>query len=121
MKSGKRPAASAPKSASKPSRNLAPAPKVRTRPEDVNRALAAKKGPVSKYLAHHYRHFNAAALMDAAKAYEGHLAKGGTIKEGPAIVPTAFSCANCGHAGIVGVVPGKIGRCPKCREPMKAT
>ena len=25
------------------------------------------KGPVSHFIEHHYRHFNAAALMDAAK------------------------------------------------------
>ena len=28
------------------------------------------KGPVSQFIQHHYRHFNAAALMDAAKGYE---------------------------------------------------
>lgn len=48
-------------------------------PEAVNAALAKKKGPVSRYLAHHYRHFNAAALMDAAKGYEAHLAAGGQM------------------------------------------
>ncbi len=37
------------------------------------------KGPVSKYIEHHYRHFNAAALMDAAKGYETHLAEGGKM------------------------------------------
>lgn len=31
--------------------------------------------PVSTFLERHYRHFNAAALMDAAKAYKEHLAK----------------------------------------------
>jgi len=50
-----------------------------TRPEDVNAALAARKGPVSKFLATHFRHFNAAALMDAAKAYEAHLDRGGKM------------------------------------------
>jgi deoxyhypusine synthase len=60
-------------------RALKAAPKVERRPEDVNRALAAKKGPVSQFMAHHYRHFNAAAMMDAAKAYEEHLEKGGTM------------------------------------------
>jgi len=34
------------------------------------------KGPVSKFIEHHYRHFNAAALVDAAKAYEGQLENG---------------------------------------------
>lgn len=31
------------------------------------------KGPVSQFIQHHYRHFNAAALVDAAKAYEDQL------------------------------------------------
>ena len=30
------------------------------------------------------------------------LTRGGVIKQGPAITPTSFACANCGHAGIVG-------------------
>lgn len=30
-------------------------------------------------MAHHYRHFNAAALVDAAKAYEAHLMKNGKM------------------------------------------
>src|SRR5215210_6323997 len=37
------------------------------------------KGPVSKFIQHHYRHFNAAALVDAAKGYEQHLAEGGKM------------------------------------------
>jgi deoxyhypusine synthase len=37
------------------------------------------KGPVSQYITHHYRHFNAAALIDAAKGYETHLAEGGKM------------------------------------------
>ena len=49
------------------------------RPEDVNAALAVRKGPVSKFIATHYRHFNAAALLDAAKGYEAHLAVGGKM------------------------------------------
>ncbi len=49
------------------------------RPEDLNAALAARKGPVSRFVARHYRHFNAAALLDAAKAYEAHLAAGGRM------------------------------------------
>ena len=38
-----------------------------------------QKGPVSQYIQHHYRHFNAAALMDAAKGYETHLTEGGKM------------------------------------------
>lgn len=37
------------------------------------------KGPVSAFIQHHYRHFNAATLMDAAKAYEAHMAGGGKM------------------------------------------
>jgi deoxyhypusine synthase len=37
------------------------------------------KGPVSQFIEHHYRHFNAAALMDAAKGYETHLLEGGKM------------------------------------------
>src|SRR5579863_3316445 len=37
------------------------------------------KGPVSQFIAHHYRHFNAAALIDAAKGYEKHLIEGGKM------------------------------------------
>jgi deoxyhypusine synthase len=37
------------------------------------------KGPVSAFIQHHYRHFNAAALVDAAKGYEQHLLEGGKM------------------------------------------
>ncbi|MCC6816371.1 MAG: deoxyhypusine synthase family protein [Saprospiraceae bacterium] len=37
------------------------------------------KGPISQFIQHHYRHFNAAALVDAAKAYETHLLEGGKM------------------------------------------
>ena len=33
-------------------------------------------GPISKFIEHHYRHFNAAALVDAAKGYRDHIAGG---------------------------------------------
>ena len=48
-------------------------------PEDVNAALARRKGAVSKFVAANYRHFNAAALLDAAKGYEAHLDRGGRM------------------------------------------
>ena len=48
-------------------------------PEDVNAALARRKGPVSRFIARNYRHFNAASLVDAAKAYEAHLKAGGQM------------------------------------------
>lgn len=37
------------------------------------------KGPISNFIEHNYRHFNAAALVDAAKGYEAHLDKGGKM------------------------------------------
>ena len=37
------------------------------------------KGPISNFIEHHYRHFNAAALVDAAKGYEQHLLEGGKM------------------------------------------
>src|SRR5256714_11446464 len=48
-------------------------------PEEINAALAAKKGQVSKFIAKNYRHFNAAALLDAATGYEAHVAAGGKM------------------------------------------
>jgi deoxyhypusine synthase len=36
-------------------------------------------GPVSQFIDHHYRHFNAAALKDAADAYVRHLDQGGVM------------------------------------------
>ncbi|MDI1249490.1 MAG: deoxyhypusine synthase family protein [Lacunisphaera sp.] len=53
--------------------------KAPSKPEAANARLAKPKGPVSKFIAHSYRHFNAAALLDAAKGYETHLAAGGKM------------------------------------------
>src|SRR5690554_7245560 len=36
-------------------------------------------GPVSNFLRHHFRHFNAAALVDAADGYRAHLDEGGAM------------------------------------------
>jgi deoxyhypusine synthase len=37
------------------------------------------KGPISNFIQEHYKHFNSAALVDAAKGYEAHLANGGKM------------------------------------------
>jgi len=37
------------------------------------------KGPISQFIKHHYRHFNSAALVDAAEAYERLLHTGGKM------------------------------------------
>jgi deoxyhypusine synthase len=36
-------------------------------------------GPVSKFIDQHFRHFNAATLVDAAQGFNSHLAKGGKM------------------------------------------
>lgn len=41
--------------------------------------MAQTMGPISQFIEHHYRHFNAATLKDAAKAYRTHLDKGGQM------------------------------------------
>lgn len=38
--------------------------------------MGNKKGAVSQFILEHYKHFNAASLVDAAKEYENQLAKG---------------------------------------------
>src|SRR6202167_66392 len=35
--------------------------------------------PISTFLKHHYRHFNAATVIDAAEGYVRHLASGGRM------------------------------------------
>jgi deoxyhypusine synthase len=41
--------------------------------------LMQNLGPVSKFIRHHYRHFNAASLVDAASGYQRHLDAGGKM------------------------------------------
>jgi deoxyhypusine synthase len=41
--------------------------------------MATPSAPVSAFLRHHYRHFNAAALIDAADGYRRHLEQGGKM------------------------------------------
>src|ERR1700716_2490688 len=36
-------------------------------------------GPITDFIKHHYRHFNAAALVAAGEDYNRHLAKGGKM------------------------------------------
>jgi deoxyhypusine synthase len=36
-------------------------------------------GPISSFIKHHYRHFNAATLVDASEAYIAHIDKGGKM------------------------------------------
>ena len=41
--------------------------------------MSKTSGPISQFLRHHYRHFNAAALIDASNGYRDHMAKGGSM------------------------------------------
>ncbi|MFN3951334.1 MAG: deoxyhypusine synthase family protein [Thermaurantimonas sp.] len=41
--------------------------------------MRTTRGPISNFIEHNFRHFNAAALVDAAKAYEKHLDEGGKM------------------------------------------
>src|SRR5665213_1555647 len=41
--------------------------------------MSTTRGPISRFIEKNYLHFNAAALMDAAKGYETHLAAGGKM------------------------------------------
>jgi deoxyhypusine synthase len=36
-------------------------------------------GPITAFIKHHYRHFNAAAVVDAAEGYKRHMASGGSM------------------------------------------
>ena len=41
--------------------------------------MSIQRGPISQFIEKNYLHFNAAALMDAAKGYETHLLEGGKM------------------------------------------
>jgi deoxyhypusine synthase len=41
--------------------------------------IKMKNGTISEFIEHHYRHFNAAALKDAAKGYNSHIEEGGKM------------------------------------------
>src|SRR6201746_840113 len=41
--------------------------------------MSNTRGPISQFIERNYLHFNAAALMDAAKGYETHLTEGGKM------------------------------------------
>ena len=41
--------------------------------------MSTSPGPITNFIDHHYRHFNAAALKDAAVAYSAHLDAGGQM------------------------------------------
>ncbi len=46
---------------------------------NTGRKPAVSGGPITQFVKHHYRHFNAAALIDAADGYQAHLEGGGKM------------------------------------------
>jgi deoxyhypusine synthase len=45
----------------------------------VNLSSASSAGPITEFLKHHYRHFNAAVVIDASEGYLKHLEAGGKM------------------------------------------
>jgi deoxyhypusine synthase len=45
----------------------------------IDMPATANAGPITRFIEHHYRHFNAAALVDAARGYSAHLNGGGKM------------------------------------------
>ncbi len=68
-------------------------------------STAENKGPISKFIEHHYKHFNAAALVDAAKGYETHLTEGGKMM---VTLAGAMSTAELGKSLAEMIRHGKI-------------
>ena len=64
-----------------------------------------QKGPVSQFIQHHYRHFNAAALMVAAKGYELHLTEGGKMM---VTLAETMSTAELGLSLAIMIRQGKV-------------
>ena len=54
-------------------------PYVALRPGQTGIVGALMMGNIGEFIHHHYRHFNAAALIEAADAYRSHLDQGGQM------------------------------------------
>ena len=63
------------------------------------------RGPISNFIDSHYKHFNAAALMDAAKGYESHVTAGGKMM---VTLAGAMSTAELGRSLAEMIRQGKI-------------
>ncbi len=61
--------------------------------------------PIRDFMERHYRHFNAAALVDAAKGYEAHLAAGGPMM---VTLAGAMSTAELGRSLAEMIRQGKV-------------
>ena len=63
------------------------------------------RGPISQFIENHYKHFNAAALVDAAKGYEAHLTAGGKMM---ITLAGAMSTAELGRSLAEMIRQGKV-------------
>ena len=76
-------------------------------------------GKISDFIERHYRHFNAATLVDAARAYKAHLAAGGkmmvTMAGAMSTAELGISLAEMIRRGKVHADPGEVGTLgPRC-------
>lgn len=71
----------------------------------TNFVRVMSKGPISQFVEKHYLHFNAAALVDAAKGYETHLTEGGKMM---VTLAGAMSTAELGKSLAEMIRQGKI-------------
>ena len=62
-------------------------------------------GPISQFVESHYKHFNAAALVDAAKGYQAHLTQGGKMM---VTLAGAMSTAELGRSLAEMIRQGKV-------------
>jgi len=62
-------------------------------------------GPITQFMLEHYRHFNAAAMMDATKAYKAHLDNGGKMM---VTLAGAMSTAELGRSLAEMIRQGKV-------------
>lgn len=67
--------------------------------------MSTARGPISQFIEKNYLHFNAAALMDAAKGYETHLTEGGKMM---VTIAGAMSTAELGISLAEMIREGKI-------------
>ena len=63
------------------------------------------RGPISQFMEKHYLHFNAAAMVDAAKGYEKHLLEGGKMM---VTLAGAMSTAELGKSLAEMIRQGKV-------------
>ena len=67
-----------------------------------------QRGPISQFMEKHYLHFNAAAMVDAAKGYETHLLEGGkmmiTLAGAMSTAELGISLADMIRAGKVDII-----------------